>query len=319
MTTDNIKYAVAAIIFAAFVLSFSDALLKHFSVDSSLWQIYTMRSALALPVLWMMMNTARVAGVFSTDDARVIVSARPRNAGWTVLRSLLFASMLIAFQGSLPHLPLSTAAAGLYTLPLFVTLFAALFIGEAVRIRGWLAVSIGFVGMLLILRPRADTFNAYALLPLLSAMLYALTMIITRTRCANEHPLALTFHTLLAYLTIGVFMVLLLTWLSPPPDANPFLLTAWRTPGLYTWGMMTIFAAAILAGITCVAIAYQRAPPPVIATFDFTYLPFAALWGFVFFEEIPDLRTIAGMLLITAAGILALHRNRTPRANSSTP
>ena len=305
---DNVKVSVAAIILAVFVLSFGDALIKRFSVEVSMWQIFIMRSALALPVVWAMMKIVRVAASLAADERAAPVSLVPRNPGWTLLRSYLFACMIIAFQASLPHLPLSTAAAGLYTLPLFITLFTALFSGEAVRAHGWLAIGIGFAGMLLILRPQAEDFNFYALLPVLSAVLYAVVMMLTRARCAGEHPLALAFHAFVAYAVIGCAMVLFLAWQPLPADANPFLLTGWRMPDADDWGMMAVLAAILLIGMVGGAIAYQRAPPPVIATFDFCYLPFAALWSIVLFADVPNAATVAGMLLIAIGGTLALRQ-----------
>ena len=321
---DHIKTAVAAIILAVFALSFGDALIKRFSVEVSLWQIFIMRSALALPVVWLMMKTAPIATALAATEQRGVttkhrgvttkhrgtttVALLPRNPGWTLLRSALVAFMMIAFQSSLPYLPLSTAAAGLYTLPLFITLFTALFSGERVRASGWLAIGIGFAGMLLILRPQTGAFNTYALLPIVSAVLYALVMMLTRTRCVDEHPLSLAFHALIAYTIVGAAMLLFLPWLALPIETNPFLLSGWRAPHATDWVVMALLAVVMLVGLTCGAMAYQRAPPPIIAAFDFSYLPFAALWSIVFFSEFPDAVTLFGMLLITVGGMLALRR-----------
>ena len=100
--------------------------------------------------------------------------------------------MWVAYYTALPHVDLSVAAAAYYTLPIFITLFAALFIGDTIGAKGWVAVFLGFCGVLLILKPQADDFNAYALLPIISAILYALAMIITRTKCRNENVLVLS-------------------------------------------------------------------------------------------------------------------------------
>ena len=78
-----------------------------------------------------------------------------------------------------------------YTLPIFITLFAALFIGDRIGLMGWGSVLLGFAGVALILKPTPNGFNGYALLPLVSAILYALTVILTRTKCREEHPLVL--------------------------------------------------------------------------------------------------------------------------------
>ena len=111
---------------------------------------------------------------------------------WTAGRSLLLVAMWVSYYVALPHLSLSIAAAAYYTLPIFITLFAALFIGEKINYYGWTAVALGFIGGLLILQPASKDFSWYALLPILSAILYALAMILTRTRCRAVHPLMLS-------------------------------------------------------------------------------------------------------------------------------
>ena len=166
---DSTGLAVGAILFTVFSLSLGDALIKQISVGFVLWQIFVLRSLLVIPVL---LGTLLLLG----DRARIV----PERPAWVVLRSLMLVLMWISYYASLPNLQLSIAAAAFYTLPMFITLFSALIVGERVRALGWIAVAIGFAGVLLILRPKAAEFNAYALLPLVSAVLYALAMILTR-------------------------------------------------------------------------------------------------------------------------------------------
>ena len=131
--------------------------------------------------------------------------------------------MWVAYYTALPHVDLSVAAAVYYTLPLFITLFAAVFIGERVGVRGWIAVFLGFCGVLLILRPRADDFNGYALLPLTSAVLYAFAMILTRTKCKNESPLVLSFGLNVSMIGVGVVATLFVALWGPSSMNKPCL------------------------------------------------------------------------------------------------
>ena len=151
---DNVRLAVAVILLTVFALSLGDALIKKTSAGFVIWQIFVLRSLLALPALLLILK-----GQFPA------VGLMPRAAGWTALRSLMLTLMWVAYYASLPHLPLSVAAAAYYTLPIFITLFGAAFVGERVGRIGWIAVVLGFVGVTLILKPTAAEFNAYALLP----------------------------------------------------------------------------------------------------------------------------------------------------------
>ncbi|MGF1631967.1 MAG: DMT family transporter [Kiloniellaceae bacterium] len=295
---DNLALAITSILLTVLALSFGDALIKLISANFVLWQVFVLRSLLAIPAL---------AAVIRLRNRSA--SLRPRHLGWTALRSLMLTFMWVAYYAALPHLALSVAAAAYYTLPLFITLFAALFIGDKVGARGWAAVLVGFCGMLLILRPQTEAFNAYALLPLVSAALYALAMILTRTKCKNESPLVLSFSLNLSFVGVGLaatFLVALAGAAEGRTRAFAFLLGPWAPMGASEWGAMALLASLVIVGSVGAAIAYQAGPPAVVATFDFAYIAFATGWGLIFFSEVPDVVTLAGMALIIMAGMLSL-------------
>jgi drug/metabolite transporter (DMT)-like permease len=228
------------------------------------------------------------------------------------LRSLMLTLMWVAYYAALPHLALGIAAAAYYTLPIFITLFAALFVGDRIRPLGWCGVLLGFAGVLLILKPDANGFNAYALLPLVAALLYALAMILTRTKCREENPLVLSLGLNVTFVVVGLLATLLIAFNGGLADEAPgasFLLGAWSGMGGMEWLAMTLLAAATLIGSVGAAIAYQVGPPATVATFDFAYVGFASAWGILFFAEVLDGVTITGMALIVAAGLLAVRRS----------
>ncbi len=291
---DNVPLAVLVIIFTVFALSLGDALIKLMSGAFVLSQIFVLRSILLVPVLVLVLRW-RAPGALSWPPA----------LGWTVLRSLLLVSMWVVYYAALPRLDLSVLAAVFYTSPLFITLFAAVFTGDRVRPLGWVAVALGFAGVLLILRPSAGDFNAFALLPLLAAVLYALAMILTRTKCRAVHPVMLSLALNIAFVVAGVLGAGLMAGLAPEARQG-FLFGTWAPMGAAEWISMVILALAILIGSLGAAFAYQKGRPAIIGTFDFAYVGFAVVWGILFFAEYPDLPTAAGMGLIVLAGILSL-------------
>lgn len=293
---DNIALAVGAILFTVCALSLGDALIKQISTRFVIWQIFVLRSVLAAPVLLAVI-------LYAKRHASLL----PTTPIWTTLRSAMLVGMWVAYYVSLPHLQLSVAAAAYYTLPLFITLFSALLARERVSRLGWIAVAIGFLGILLILRPETEAFNAYALLPLVSAMLYALAMILTRTKCRSEHPFTLSLWLNLCFIIVGLGAAFLIgTVIGPERDG--FLLAPWTPMGPQEWLAMGLLAAAILVGSIGAAIAYQSGPPAVVGTFDFAYVGFAVVWGLLFFGEIPDGFSVLGMVMIVLAGILSLRQ-----------
>lgn len=268
---DNIQLAIAVILVTVLSLSLGDALIKQRSASFVLWQIFVLRSIIAIPIL---------LAVIRFRDAST--SLIPRAIGWTSLRSLMLTSMWVAYYASLPHLELSIAAAAYYTLPIFITLFSALLTGEKVGRIGWIAIALGFVGVLFILKPAAGDFNFYALLPLISAILFALAMILTRTKCRDENPLILSFALNISFIAVGLAVSLLILPMGeddPGTSARSFLIGSWTPMGMNEWMTMTLLAASILIGSVGAAIAYQTGPSSVVATFDFAYVGFASIWG----------------------------------------
>ena len=228
-----------------------------------------------------------------------------------LLRSALLVLTWLAFYASLPVLSLSVAAVAAYTSPIMIALLSAALIKEPVSLPQWGGVLLGFLGVIAILRPGTDAFSWFTLLPLLSAAFYALAMILTRSKCQGEAPLtlALTLHG--SFVVTGLIgtAVLAVIGLDASTKATfPFLLGDWAPMGLREWGLMALLAVLSVAYFSGVARAYQIAPPSIIATFDYAYLASAAIWGFVLFSEKPDLFTIAGMILITLAGVLVAAR-----------
>jgi drug/metabolite transporter (DMT)-like permease len=301
---DNVARAIATIVFTVMALSLGDALIKLFSTNFVLWQVFVLRSLIALPVL------ASVIALRDRPGAHALRRFLPRHPGWVALRSLMLTFMWVAYYAALPHLELSAAAATYYTLPFFITLFAALFLGDRIGPRGWLAILLGFAGVVLVLRPEAGAFNLHAVLPLAAAVLYALAMILTRSKCRHEDPLVLSFSLNVSFIAIGVLATLAGPLVFPQGSAaqGGFLGGAWAAVGAAEAGALALLAAAIIVGSVGAAIAYQIGPPATVATFDFAYVAFAALWGFVFFGTFPDMIGLLGMAMIVGGGMLAIRR-----------
>jgi drug/metabolite transporter (DMT)-like permease len=299
-TADNLRLAVGVILATDLALSLGDAAIKQVSATFVLWQIFVTRSIIAIPAL--------IAVIRLGSPMTALV---PHHLGWVILRSLMLTLMWVAYYAALPHIALGIAAATFYTLPIFITLFAAVFIGDRVGPMGWGAVLLGFAGVLLILKPTAQGFNAYALLPVVSAVLYALAMILTRTKCRKEHPLILSLSLNVAFVAVGLLATLLIAMLGGSggqAEGTSFLFGAWSSLGKSEWLAMTLLAAALIIGSVGAAIAYQAGPPATVAVFDFAYIGFAAVWGMLFFAETLGGVTIGGILLIIVAGVLAVRR-----------
>ncbi len=292
--SDRTALGIIIILASVLTMAFSDAMVKLVSADLTVWQIFIARSLIAIPILAVLMLGAGV-GVM------------PRAPKWTFIRSLLLVLTWLAFYASLPVLTLSVAAVAVYTNPIMIALLSAMLIGEPVTRRQWGGVLLGFLGVVAILKPGTDTYSWFTILPLLAAAFYALAMVLTRSKCRDEVPLALAVALHSSFLIAGLIATLLLAALGLDASMRavfPFLLSDWSPMGWREWGVMALLGVLSAAYFAGVARAYQIAPPSIIATFDYAYLVSAAFWGFVFFSERPDLMTMVGMILITIAGLL---------------
>lgn len=297
---DRTAQGILLILGSVALMAFADAMVKLASADLTVWQIFATRSLIALPLM------AVIARVADRNGFRL------RTPGWALLRSALLVLTWLTFYASLPFLTLSVAAVAVYTNPIMIALLSAMLLGGGVSPRQWGGVLLGFLGVVTILRPGTEAFSWAVLLPLLAAAFYAMSMVLTRLKCRDESPLALGLTLHASFVVTGVVATVLIGLLDPSPDlqmANPFLLGDWSPMDQGAWGLMALLGLLSAAYFVGVARAYQIAPPQIIATFDYAYLVSAAIWGFVFFAEAPDLFTVAGMALITLAGLMVASRH----------
>ena len=301
---DQTALGIGLILASVVTMAFADAVVKLVSADLTIWQIFAARSLTAVILLVVLLRGLAIPMV-------------PRLPGWVLLRSLLLVLAWITFYASLPVIPLSAAAAAAYTGPIMIALLSAALIREPVTLQQWAGVLLGFLGVAAIVKPGTDAFSWFTILPLLCAAFYALAMVLTRSKCRDEAPLALGLALHVCFVATGLIATALLSLVglaAETKSAFPFLLGDWMPMGLKEWGVMALLGVLSAAYFAGVARAYQIAPPPIIATFDYAYLISAAIWGYVFFAETPGPLTIGGMVLISLAGwLVATPASRRPK------
>ena len=288
---------ILTILATVFAMALADAIVKLASSDMTLWQIYVVRSLLVIPVLLFLARHA----------------IQVENFGWILLRGLALTMMYLGIYAAIPLLDLSVIAASLYTAPLFIVMLSSIFLSEPISARHWVAILIGFLGVLLIVRPSASGFTPYALIPVSAGFLYTVAAVITKAKCATVPAYSLALWLNIILLAVGAAASLLMRNFSFAVDIDyPFLFGTWNS---IDW--LSIVALAILMiGISIgLAKAYQSPNPQVIATFDYAYLLFAGFWGFVFFGELPDLYNVGGMALIGLAGAFVYYADTSSHCN----
>ncbi|WP_439500808.1 DMT family transporter [Aminobacter ciceronei] len=202
----------------------------------------------------------------------------------------------VCFLAALPHLPLGNISAVLQALPLAVTMGAALFLGEAVGWRRWLAIASGFGGVLIIVRPGFEGFNAFSLLALLSVAFCAVRDLATRKIPGHIPSLFVSTTTTVIITVTGALTIV------------PF--GGWVPMSVNLVAFLAGAAVLVLFGYQFVIMAMREGEISFIAPFRYTALIWALSLSVFVFGDIPDLAMIAGAAVIVASGLYSLYRER---------
>ncbi|MBT6203168.1 MAG: EamA family transporter [Rhodospirillaceae bacterium] len=213
----------------------------------------------------------------------------------------------------LSTLPLAEAATLFYSSPLMITALSVPFLRETVGARRWLAVFAGFAGVIVVMRPTAGGFDPAMLYSVGAALTYALSMLINRASGQQVTSISFAIHsTVITFVATSVAALVVGDgrFLGDNEGAIAFLLR----PGLMPLGWDLVLLAVIgpisAIGFILISEAYRVAPVSLVSPFEYSSLPVAVLFGFVFFGDLPQLNTWAGLALIVGAGLYILHRER---------
>jgi drug/metabolite transporter (DMT)-like permease len=278
---------IMLVVTAVFLFSSMDAVAKHvlksYPLPPLIWARYAVHLVFMLALVWPRMGLA------------LMRTARP---GLQLLRGLLLVASTSFFYLSLTHLPLAEAAAISFVGPVLTTALSGPLLRERVTRRQWAAVSLGFLGVLVIVRPGGGLLTPSAVFPLLTALAFSLYQIITRKIAGREHPLTTLFYTAL----VGALVT---------SCALPF---SWQTPTLTQVPLIVMIGLLGGLGHFLLIRAVEHASPTTLAPFIYVQLIFSTALAFLAFGDFPNAGSLAGMLVIASAGLLAVdwrHMRRT--------
>lgn len=263
----------------------NDAITKHASEAINMGQVMLIRGLFATLLVGLL--------AWHRDALRA-----PR----AVLHPMLLLRILgevggtVTFLIALAHLPLANVSAVLQALPLAVTMGAALVYGETVGWRRWLAIAVGFTGVIIVVRPGFAGFNAYALLVLVCVAFCTVRDLATK-RIPHEIPtLLISSATALSVAVCGALLV------------QP--MGGWRSPPSSDVVWLAVAASLLVVGYHFIIMAMRVGEISMIAPFRYTALLWAILLGFLIFGDVPDLPMILGATIIVGSGIYTLYRER---------
>ncbi len=219
---------------------------------------------------------------------------RPRRPALQALRGLGLVASSVLFISGLGYLPVAEATAISFISPAFITALSIPFLGEVVGIRRWAAVLAGLAGVLIVIRPGAGALQAAAAFPLLSALCWAATIVITRRMGATDRTETTLFWSALTGLMV-------LTALVPFGFVLP-------TPGQA--GIALALGACASVGQYLVILAYRLVPASTLAPFSYAQILSSTGLGYFVFGAVPDRATFVGAAVVTLSGFYTAHRER---------
>jgi len=227
-----------------------------------------------------------------------LYALQTRRPGLQVMRGVALLASSLFFISGLRFLPIAEASATGFVSPLFVTALSIVFLGESVGVRRWVATAVGLIGVLIILRPGSSAFHPAAFFPIVSALAWAGTLIMTRMMSGREH--AATTMTYSAIVGVCILSALVpLVWVAP----------SWHD---ILFGIF--IGVASTAGQWIVVLAFRYADASVLAPFSYTQLLWVSILGFIIFGELPDIWTVTGAAFIVGSGLYTAHRERVRRS-----
>ncbi|MBI1206952.1 MAG: EamA family transporter [Azospirillum sp.] len=247
------------------------------------WVRYTVNTALMAPLI-----------LLTLPGASLLSLLRVRRPGLQLARGAMMLASAIIFVFGVRQLPIAEAAAIGFASPLMLIALSIPLLGETVGIRRWAAVLVGFAGVLVVVRPGTGAFQPAALLPLISALTWALALIASRRIGNDDPPVATLLWSALSGLAAATLLVPF-HWQLPSWQGLAVMIAA---GGLYTLGQLLLIMA------------FTSAPAGLLAPFHYSQMVWAVLIGWICFGTLPDAWTWTGAALIIASGLYAWHRER---------
>ena len=281
MTGGRTRLAILTICCGVAFLASNDAIAKLMVARYDPIQVVFFRNLIALPMVG-----AVVLFVLGKKGLRT------RHLRVHAIRGLLMLAGAYSFFKGLESLALAEATALVFSAPIFITALSVPLLGEEVGWRRWLAVLVGFIGVLIIVRPGAATFQPASLYVIGTALLYALFMISARMLDLRESMWTMMFFVML----------------FPMLYAAPFAMAVWvpiRPGDLPLFVLQAMFGSL---GITLIGQAFRLAPAAVVAPFDYTALIWASLLGWIIWADMPGFWTLTGAGVIVLSGIFIVFR-----------
>jgi drug/metabolite transporter (DMT)-like permease len=301
-TPNNNPKGIVLILLGMAFFSIQDSLIKFINEDTSLYEIYFGRTLIALILLLIYLKVSSQKLTLKTHYPLL-----------TITRVICFFFGFSFFYISLTFMTLAMANALFFSSPFFVSILAVIFLREKVGIRRWLGITVGFLGVYIVLDPNFEDFNYMKLAPVACSLCYAVSMTITKYTSSKDNV-----YTQMTHLYIGALIISTLFFIfagkgqfNTFSDATyQFIFREWFSNPSYAWPFIIGMGFIGAISFYCVFSAYSVASPSVVSLFEYSLIIWAIIIGYLLFDNIPSPRTFIGVALIIGAGIYIYIREK---------
>ena len=307
---NNNPKGIVFILIAMIVFSVQDGIMKHIYNFVSLYEIYLIRTVVSLVLILLFLIITKKPIVFKSQYPLL-----------TFTRVILFFFGFSSFYVSLTVLPLGTATALFFVTPFLITIFAHFFFKEEIGIRRWSAIVVGFIGVYITLNPDFSNFNYLSLLPILCALCYSLSMIIIKKTSDKDGVYTQTFTFYIGAIIISIIFYFIIgdgQYNTSDHPASQFIFREWFVD--FNNNILLMAATGVTATLAFLFLftAYSIASPAVVSPFEYSILFWSPLVGWLYFDEIPSLNTVIGILIIVSSGVYIFIREKAQNQSLAT-
>ncbi len=295
MHQDKKAWAVLILSIGIAMTGLQDTFMKYLSDDYPFHELQFIRCAIAIILVAIV---GAMTGGFEGVEWR---GMRP-----VIARGLLLGAGSAFYYLSLASMTLADATAIYFALPLIVAALSGLMIREQVKAWRWVAAFVGFLGVLVTIKPASSLFEPAAVLTLIATCLYAAGNLFTRRIDRNVPPLVIAMFAGIGFLAVALLLALIFGSGRFATSTHPslaFLTRAWVLPSLRDWGLLAGFGVATATGFFSYAEAYRKAPASFIAPFEYSAMIWAILFGYWIFGDVPVSTTLIGSAIIIGSGL----------------
>ena len=309
-TQNNNPKGIIFILIAMMVFSVQDGIMKHIYNFVSLYEIYLIRTVVSFVLILLFLIITKKPIVFKSQYPLL-----------TFTRVILFFFGFSSFYVSLTVLPLGTATALFFVTPFLITIFAHFFLKEEIGLRRWSAVVVGFIGVYVTLNPDFSNFNYLSLLPILCALCYSLSMIIIKKTSDKDSVYTQTFTFYIGAIIISIIFYFIIgdgKYNVSDHPASQFIFREWFVDFNSNILLMTATGVTATLAFLFLFTAYSIASPAVVSPFEYSILFWSPLVGWLYFDEIPSLNTVIGILIIVSSGVYIFMREKAQNQSLAT-